>query len=233
MTSRALAEAVGEEVPDGRFDRGPRIAVPVHPQHQLLMVGGASWRPVLRLRAEKRDPDVGDDARPLGVQQHMRRARRDVEVVPVALDVGVAARIGLRIVPALPGVALSVRAAADLAHPHRRRGAHGPAGVRPGQVAERARATAVLGAAAPASAGPDERGERQGRHRQHRRNRPGSWLRQVVHARTHRLALREIVRSAPGPGTRERGAACQRRHDFAMHNGGSALVRASVATDVV
>ena len=65
MTSLPLAEAVGEEVAHRRFDRRPGIAVPEDPEHQLLVVGRALGGPVLGLRAEEGDPDVGDDARAL------------------------------------------------------------------------------------------------------------------------------------------------------------------------
>ena len=98
------------------------------------MIGRAVLGPVLRLRTEKRDPDVRDHARPFRVQQHMRLAGRHPEVVRVALLVEIAAR-GRARVEALLG------APPNLAHPHGGGGAHASALVRLGQIAEKALGT--------------------------------------------------------------------------------------------
>ena len=121
----APAEAVGEEIAQRRFHRRPGIAVPEDPQHQLLVIGRAAGRPILGLRAEKGDPDMGDHSGALFVKQDLGAAGRNVEVVPIALDIGVSPGDGRGIVPALAAVAVAVGSAAQLTHTHGRGGPHG------------------------------------------------------------------------------------------------------------
>ena len=158
----ALAEAVGEEIADRRFDRRPGVAVPVDPEHELLVVGRALRRPALGLGPEEGDPDVGHDAGPLRVHQDVGRARRHIEVVPVALDVGVAPRVRGGIVAALARVAVPVGAAAELAHPHGRGRPHGAPRLGPGEAVEDADARR-LHVIVVAAAGSDEESDQDER----------------------------------------------------------------------
>ncbi len=91
------------------------------------MIGRALFGPVLRLRTQEGDPDVGDDARPLLVQQHVGLAGGNAEVVPVALLIQVAARLSL-------GIELLLAAAPDLTDAHGGGGAHGAALLRFGEI---------------------------------------------------------------------------------------------------
>jgi len=124
----ALTEAVGEEIADRRLDRGPVVAIPEDAQQHFLVVGRALWCPPLRLGRQESEPQVGDDSGTCFIHQHVRCARQNLIVVPVAGLFEITFRVGFRSeLPLGP-------TAAHFAHPHGRADPHRAPLLRPCQV---------------------------------------------------------------------------------------------------
>ena len=99
----APTEGAGEEVAEGRLDGGLLPAVPVHAQQHLLVIGRTVLGPGLRLGTEERNPDMRNDAGPLGIQQDLPLAGGDVAVIPIAIRIGPAVGIGFAVQADLGG----------------------------------------------------------------------------------------------------------------------------------
>ncbi len=94
---------------------------------------------------------MGDDAGALRIEEDVGRAGGDIEIVPVAPDVGIPPGLGRGVVPALAGVSVTLGATAQLAEAHGRGRPHGAAVVRTGEALEDAPVARPAGAVAAAA----------------------------------------------------------------------------------
>ena len=90
LIEEIIAQALPEEIADGRFDARRRLAVPVHAQDQFLQVE--------KFRAGNGDPDVRNDAGPVLVEQRECFAGGNPAIVLIASRAVVAGRALLDVI---------------------------------------------------------------------------------------------------------------------------------------